>query len=162
MRVRGSLFGKARSSAVAAVLLAAVLALFLVACGDSDETGSSSEEAPAAEETAAEETAAEPKDLDAVGTNLEAAGYTVKSAEPEPLIRRDDGGIVQPEEKIDVTGGDLTGDGASVYALGSSKDVAALEAFAGGDVSLVRGDYFFQSSAPGDAQRVADASGLAE
>ena len=157
MRVRGSLFGKARSSAVAAVLLAAVLALFLVACGDSDETGSSSEEAPAAEETAAE-----PKDLDAVGTNLEAAGYTVKSAEPEPLIRRDDGEIVQPEEKIDVTGGDLTGDGASVYALGSSKDVAALEAFAGGDVSLVRGDYFFQSSAPGDAQRVADASGLAE
>ena len=159
MKVRGKLSGGGRAAGVGAALAAALLALLLLGCGDGDETGSSSEEAPAAE---AEEPAAEPKDLDGLAANLEEAGYTVKSAEPEPLIRRDDGEIVQPEEKIDVTGGDLTGDGASVYALGSSKDVAALEAFAGGDVSLVRGDYYFQSSAPGDAQRVADESGLAE
>jgi hypothetical protein len=87
VRARGILPGGVRWVGVAAALLAAILALFLVACGDSDDTGSSSEEAPAAEGSA-EESVAEPKDLDALAANLEGAGYTVKTAEPEPSSGR--------------------------------------------------------------------------
>jgi hypothetical protein len=97
--------------------------------------------------------------IDDAQANLEAAGYTVKLEQSEPLIRRDDGGVVQPLEKLIVTGGDLaSGSDVSVYSLESQKDVEAMEDFAGGDMSLVVGKLFFQSAEAGEAEAIADAA----
>ena len=97
--------------------------------------------------------------IDDAQANLEAAGYTVKLEQSEPLIRRDDGGVVQPLEKLIVTGGDLaSGSDVSVYSLESQKDVVAMEDFAGGDKSLVVGKLFFQSAEAGEAETIADAA----
>lgn len=132
-----------------------LLAAGLVASGcggDDDSTGG---------ETSAATTAAGSETLADVQSALSSAGYTVEESEPEALLRRDDGEIVQPDGKLDVSGNDLTGR-VSVYSLASTKDVEAMAAFAGGDVSLVRGSFFFQSEEPGEALTVADASGVPE
>jgi hypothetical protein len=127
------------------------LALVAVGCGDDDDSATTSATAEAT-------TAGGPLTIETVQANLEAAGYTVEEETSEPLIRRDDGEIVQPDAKLVVTGGDLTDD-VSVYSLGSPEDVAAMEAFvAGSDVSLVIDPIFIQSAAAGEAQTVADAA----
>jgi hypothetical protein len=119
--------------------------------GDDDEGGSTTSAAGPAQ--------AEPAAFEDVKPNLEAAGYTVKEESPEPLIRREDGGVVTPEEKLVVTGGELpAGSDVSVYSLSSPKDVAALKDFAGGGVSVVEGSVFYQSSEAGEAEAVAEAA----
>jgi hypothetical protein len=131
--------------------------------GDDDETttATTTSTTPATGATGATGTTGETGSVtfDDAQANLEAAGYTVKLEQSEPLIRRDDGGVVQPLEKLIVTGGDLaSGSDVSVYSLESQKDVDAMEDFAGGDKSLVVGKLFFQSAEDGEAETIADAS----
>ena len=132
--------------------VAVAIPFALVACGDDDEGGDSG--------SSAEPAASGPLEFGDIQPNLEEAGYTVATEPPEPLIRRPDGGIVIPDAKLVVTGGDIpSGSDVSVYDLASPKDVAAMEDFAGGDVSVVEGTTFFQAVEPGLAQQIADDAG---
>ena len=145
-------------SRIVVVLLAFALAFAACGGGDDDDDGgggSSGGTTSSAEESAD----AGPLSFEDVQPNLEAAGYTVEEEPPEPLVRRDDGGIVTPEEKLVVSGGELpAGTDVSVYSLGSQRDVAAVEDLAGGGVSLVEGSIFFQAAEPGSAETVAEAA----
>lgn len=144
-----------RNVAPALVGIVVVLVTFGIAlggCGGDDDNGGSTSPA----EKPAQ---AGPFPFEDVKPTLEAAGYTVKEEPPEPLIRRDDGGVVTPKEKLVVTGGDLpAGSDVSVYSLSSPRDVAAMKEFAGGGVSHVEGSIFFQSSETGEAEMVAEAA----
>jgi hypothetical protein len=134
------------------------LGILLGGCGgdDDDDGGSTTSAKPAQADKPAQ---AGPVAFEDVKPNLEAAGYTVKEESPEPLIRRDDGGVVTPKAKLEVTGGDLpAGSEVSVYSLSSPEDVAAMKEFAGGGVSVVEGSTFFQSAEAGEAQTVAEAT----
>jgi hypothetical protein len=131
------------------VLLAATPAL--AGCGGDDDGDGGA--------TQTDSPAAGPLKFEDVKPRLEAAGYTVKTETPEPLIRRDDGGIVKPTGQLAVTGGDLpAGSEVSVAGLGTPEDVAAMKKFAGGGQSLVEGDVFFQAAEPGAAETVARAA----
>jgi hypothetical protein len=131
------------------VLLAA--APVLAGCGGDDDGDGTAKKT--------DSPAAGPLKFEDVKPRLEAAGYTVKTESPEPLIRRDDGGIVKPTGQLVVTGGDLSaGSEVSVAGLGTPEDVAAMQKFAGGGRSLVEGDVFFQATEPGEAETVAKAA----
>ena len=144
--------------------LAAIAAVLVGGCGgDDDETTAATTTSTTAPTgaTGATGTTGETGSvtIDDAQANLEAAGYTVKLEQSEPLIRRDDGVVVQPLEKLIVTGGDLaSGSDVSVYSLESQKDVEAMEDFAGGGKSLVVGKLFFQSAEAGEAESIADAA----
>jgi hypothetical protein len=143
-----------RLPGVAVLLLSA--ALLPSGCGGGDDK---KDNAPA-QTTAAESDA--PLKIDDVKTRLLANGYKVENRKPGPLIRNaaSRGGLVVAEKKIEVTGGELPSGsgGVSVYSFSAPEDVAAMERFAGGDRSLVKGSLFFQAVEPGAAQTVADAA----
>jgi hypothetical protein len=105
-------------------------ALLVGGCGDDEKKRSSSSTAPSTAAT----TQAAPKSIDEAKQRLQAAGYKVTvDQSPEPLVRRPDGGIVTPKQKIEVTGGDLpSGSDVSVYGVSTPEDVAALQKLAGG------------------------------
>jgi hypothetical protein len=131
-------------------------ALLVGGCGGDDKKSSSTTAPSTAATTQA---AAPPKNMDEAKQRLQAAGYKVADEKPEPLVRRADGGIVTPKEKIAVTGGELpSGTDVSVYSVSTPEDVAALQKLAGGGRSVVKGMLFFQAVEPGAADTVAQAA----
>jgi hypothetical protein len=150
-----------RPTPAIALLLGA--ALIAAGCGD-DKSDMTSAAEPTTTATAPIQPSGSdaPLQIDDVRKRLDAAGYDVEKKRGQPLIRNASsrGGIVKSATELVVTGGDLpSGADVRIHSLSSPVDEGAMERFAGGGRSLVKGKLFFQASEQGLAEQVARAAG---